>query len=103
MSQDDNTIKVQAQLDQTKSKQNINADLKTLQKQIDPIKLQVDVDSKAGPRIKSLLTTIKESFDSLRSTISGIKFFSEFQNIGKRRISVRISDIGYCFEYALHA
>lgn len=103
MSQDEPIVKVQAQLDQAKSKQNINADLKTLQNQIDPVKLQVKVDSKAEPSIKSLLATIKEAITSLKSVVSTIDLFTKIQNIGKRRTSVRISDIGYCFEYALHA
>ncbi|MDE7435404.1 MAG: hypothetical protein K2N01_06245 [Lachnospiraceae bacterium] len=103
MAQNDPIVEVQAKLDQQKSKQSINADLKTLQNQIDPIKLQIKVDPKASSGIKSLLATIKEAFTSLQSMLSGVRLFSELQNIGKRRISVRISNTGYCFEYALHA
>ena len=103
MAQNDPIVEVQAKLDQQKSKQSINADLKTLQNQIDPIKLQIKVDPKASSGIKSLQTTIKEAFTSLQSTLSGVRLFSELQNIGKRRISVRISNTVTCFEYALHA
>ena len=103
MPQDDNMIKLQAKLDQTSSKQNINTNIKTLQKLINPIKLQVKVDSKAESGIKSLLMTAEQAMNSLESMISTIEFFNKFQNIGKRRISVRISDTVTCFEYALHA
>ena len=103
MSQDDNTINLQAKLDQTKSKQNINADIKTLQNQIDPVKLQVKVDSKAESGVKSLLSKIKEFSDYLRSIVYIFDLLPRFQNIGKRRTSVRISNTVTCFEYALHA
>lgn len=103
MSQDDNTIKLQAQLDQKKSKQNINADIKTLQNQIDPVKLQVKADSKAKSGVQSLLSKIKEFSDYLRSILYITDLFSSFKNTGKRRISVRISNTVTCFEYALHA
>lgn len=74
MSQNDNIIQFQARLDQAKSKQNINADIKTLQKQIEPIKPQVTVDAKVSADSEKQLrqrisSALKEQFSQASQSI----------------------------------
>ena len=57
---DNSTIQLQAELDQRNSQKNINADIKKLQEQVEHLKLQTDLDPKAG---SSLGRQLKENVE----------------------------------------
>ncbi len=157
---------LQARLDKARSAQIINTDIQDIQRQLDQLKLQTEIDPKSISALNSQLdrllgqkitlsdievdqnqvqqvgqqigntisanisdsvrkasgeitteiekigeqieniqppstgTNILEKVRSFALTISALK---NIQNIGKCRMSVRISKYCHCFEYALHA
>ena len=112
-----NEEKIVLSVDIPKSADQINADIKKLQGQLDELKLSGSLDTSSAIRqltsqinaLQSQLKTIQiktdvdtapvrkagqtitDTFNNLKNVISGVKLFDEFKNIGKRRISVRIS------------
>ena len=157
----DPILSLQARLDQAKSTRNISQDLQDIQRQLDHLKLQTEIDPKSistlnrqldhllgqkislpdievnqsqvqqvgqqiGNTISSNITDgIRKASGEITSEIKKIGDQSEniqpsskgtnklldpvkdfisnldLQNIGKRRMSVRISRYCHCFEYAL--
>ena len=163
----DSILSLQAKLDKAKSLKNINSDIQDIQRRLDHLKLQTEIDPKSisalnrqldhllgqkitlsdievnesqvqqvgqqigntisrnmtdGVRkaseeitteieeignqienIQSSSTGINKLLDPLKSFITNISLLKKIQNIGKCRMSVRISKCCCCFEYALHA
>ena len=61
---------------------------------------------KIGNQIENMQpssTGINKLLNPLKSFITNISLLKNIQNIGKCRMSVRISKYCHCFEYALHA
>ncbi len=62
--------------------------------------------AKVGDQINNTQSSskgIKNALETIRSFSLTISAFKNIQNIGKHRMSVRISKYCHCFEYALHA
>ena len=166
-SMNDPILSLQAKLDKAKSIKSINNDLQDIQRQLDHLKLQPEIDPKSisalntqldhllgkkitlsdiginesqvqqtghqiGNTISNNITdgvrkasgeitseikkisnqvdsiqsprkSLKSILDSFRSFALSISAFKSIKDIGKCRISVRISKYCHCFEYALHA
>lgn len=124
-----NEEKIVLKLDIPKTADQINADIKKLQNRLDELKLSGTLDAGSAVRqltsqinaLQSQLKTItmkteidtapvrkagqdiKDMINNLKTVVSEVKFFRGFKNIGKRRMSVRLSKTVICFEYALHA
>ena len=163
----DSILKLQAKLDKAKSAQNVNRDIQEIQRQLDHLKLQTEIDPKSisalntqldhllgqkislsdievnknqvqqvgqqiGNTISSnitdgvrkasgeITTEIEKISNQIRNTQASptgldkimeflrnfeltTRLIDRFQNVGKCRMSVRISKYCHCFEYALHA
>ena len=163
----DSILKLQAKLDKAKSAQGINRDTQEIQRQLDHLKLQAEIDPKSisalntqldhllgqkitlsdievnesqvqqvgqqiGNTISSNITDgvrkasgeitseidkignhigniqasptgLNKIIECLKNFELGTRLIDSFQNIGKCRMSVRISKYCHCFEYALHA
>lgn len=163
----DSILKLQAKLDKAKSAQNVNRDIQEIQRQLDHLKLQTEIDPKsisalnsqldqllgqkiilsdievnesqvqqvgqqigntissnitdgvrkASGEITSEIEKIGDQIENMQPSSTGINklldpiktfaynfgLLKNIQNIGKCRMSVRISKYCHCFEYALHA
>ena len=163
----DSILSLQAKLDKAKSIKSINSDIQDIQRQLDNLKLQTEIDPKSisalNTQLDSLLgqkimlsdieiderqvqqmgqqigNTISDNItdgvrkasgeitseiekisnqisntqsspkglqnklETFKSYILTLSAFKNVQNIGKCRMSVRISKYCHCFEYALHA
>lgn len=94
--------------------------LKSMTKQLDSIKTTVSTAAFSPTALKTLtgqvekamssvktpdtpISNIQNKISSLKKSLESFKSLSVFQNIGKCRISIRISKSVKCFEYALLA
>lgn len=74
---DENTIKIQAELDETRSKKNINASIDKLQRQLNDLKIQAKIDSKAITNSKTLFQYLSEGEKSFSSWLSDTVTFTK--------------------------
>lgn len=81
-------LKLSGALDTSSAIRQLTAQINALQSQLKSIQIKTDVDTapveKAGQHIKDII-------NNLKNVASDVKFFSGFKDIGKRRMSVRIS------------
>ena len=163
----DSILSLQAKLDKAKSVKSINSDIRDIQRQLDHLKLQTEIDPKSvsalnkqldnllgqkitlsdievnenqvqqvgqqigntisknmtdgvrkasgeitseiekiGNQIENMNpfpTGLNKFLEPIQEFINGTQLIQRVKNIGKCRMSVRISKYCHCFEYALHA
>ena len=91
---DKQTIELQAKLDEAKSQNNINADIAKLERNLDKVELQIEIDSKASGStkkelekqtggFKQFLSVVNNTIDKLNSLVKTGLGLKTLFNIGK--------------------